>query len=61
MMGRLAWLKVIAQNRRTIFRLIWEGLGGHRTRSQSPDALGLFPDAMVSSVPAEIINSEVES
>src|SRR6266404_3708673 len=60
MMGRLAWLKVIAQNRRTIFKLVWEALRVHRTRSQSPDASNLFPDAMVSSVPAEIATSEVE-
>ncbi len=60
MMGRLAWLKVIAQNRRTIFKLVWEALRAHRTRSQSPDASNLFPDAMVSPLPAEIGISEVE-
>ncbi len=61
MMGRLAWLKVIAQNRRTIFKLVWEALRGHPTRSQSSDAPNLFPDVMVSSVPAEIATAEVES
>ncbi len=60
MMGRLAWLKVIAQNRRTIFSLVWEALRGHRTRGGNPDAQNLFPDVMVSSVPAEIATSEVE-
>jgi radical SAM superfamily enzyme YgiQ (UPF0313 family) len=25
MMGKMAWVKVIAQNRRTIFKLVWEG------------------------------------
>ena len=53
MMGRLAWVKVIAQNRRTIFRLVWEGLRGHRSRRGNPDAPHPFPDAMVASVPAE--------
>src|SRR6267154_979951 len=61
MMGRLAWLTVIAQNRRTIFKLVWEALRGHQTRSQSSDAPNLFPAVMVSSVPAEIATSEVES
>jgi radical SAM superfamily enzyme YgiQ (UPF0313 family) len=60
MMGRLAWVKVIAQNRRTIFSLVWESLRGHRTRSGNPDAPNLFPDAMVLSVPAEVATSEVE-
>jgi len=61
MMGRLAWLKVIAQNRRTIFKLVWEALRGHQTRSQSSDAPNLLPAVMVSSVPAEIATLEVES
>jgi len=60
MMGRLAWLKVIAENRRTIFKLMWEALRAHQTRSQHPDAPNLFPDAMMSSVPTEIATSEVE-
>jgi radical SAM superfamily enzyme YgiQ (UPF0313 family) len=59
MMGRLAWVKVIAQNRRTIFRLVWEALQGHRKRGGNPDAQHPFPDAMVLSVPAEIATSEV--
>jgi len=59
MMGRLAWLKVIAQNRRTILSLVWEALRGRRTRGGNPDAPHPFP-AMLSSVPAEIATSEVE-
>lgn len=27
-MGRFAWLKAIVENRRTIFKLLWQGLGG---------------------------------
>jgi hypothetical protein len=60
MMGRLAWVRVIAQNRRTIFSLVWEALRGHRSRGRNPDAPNPFPDAMLSSVPAEIATSEVE-
>jgi radical SAM superfamily enzyme YgiQ (UPF0313 family) len=60
MMGRLAWLKVIAQNRRTIFRLAWEALRGPQTRGGNLNAPSLFSDATVSSVPIEISTSEVE-
>ena len=59
MMGRLAWVKLIAQNRRTIFRLVWEALWGHRTRGGSHAAPNSSPSPIVSSVPAEIITSEV--
>jgi radical SAM superfamily enzyme YgiQ (UPF0313 family) len=59
MMGRLAWVKLIAQNRRTIFRLVWEALRGHRTLGRSHAAPNTFPGPIVSSVPAEIITSEV--
>jgi len=59
MMGRLAWVKLIAQNRRTIFRLMWEALRGHRTLGRSHAAPNTFPGLIVSSVPAEIITSEV--
>ena len=60
MMGRLAWVKVIAQNRRTIFRLVWEGLRRRRTHGGNSDVPNPFPDAMVSSVPVEIATSEGE-
>jgi len=59
MMGRLAWVKVIAQNRRTILSLVWEALRGRRTRGGNPDAPHPFP-AMLSSVPAEIATAELE-
>src|SRR5438477_4526614 len=60
MMGRMAWLKVVAQSRQSIFRLAWEALRGRGTRSGNHDALNSFPDAMVSSVPAETATLEVE-
>jgi radical SAM superfamily enzyme YgiQ (UPF0313 family) len=59
MMGRLAWVKLIAQNRRTIFRLVWEALRGHRTLGRSRAAPNTFPGPIVSSAPAEIMTSEV--
>src|SRR6201997_4364170 len=37
MMGRLSWLKVIAQNRRTILKLAREAVFGRRSRPRNPD------------------------
>jgi hypothetical protein len=37
MLGRLAWVKVIFQNRRTIFKLLKEAFFGRRARPRSPD------------------------
>ncbi len=37
MMGRFAWLKVIAQNRRTIFKLVKEAVFGRKPRTSNPD------------------------
>src|SRR6201987_3488067 len=37
MMGRFAWLKVIAQNRRTILKLAREAVFGRRSRPRNPD------------------------
>lgn len=36
MLGKLSWLKVIAQNRRTIFKLVREAVFGPRTRPATP-------------------------
>ena len=57
MMGRLAWVKVIAQNRRTILSLVWEALWGRGSRGGNPDSPHPVP-AMLSSVPAEAATSE---
>jgi radical SAM superfamily enzyme YgiQ (UPF0313 family) len=43
MMGRLAWLKVLAQNRQTIVKLVTEAFFGRRTRPANPD----LPDSYV--------------
>ena len=36
MMGKLAWLKVVAENRRTIFKLVVEAVFGRKERPQTP-------------------------
>ncbi|MGA8149467.1 MAG: radical SAM protein [Terriglobales bacterium] len=46
MMGRLAWPKVIAQNRRTILKLVKQGFGSRSERpSRNPDRLGSYVEA----------------
>jgi radical SAM superfamily enzyme YgiQ (UPF0313 family) len=50
MMGRLAWVKLIAQNRRTIFKLVKQGFGGgHDSLSRSPDRPRSYVDAIAPS------------
>src|SRR5246500_4019347 len=44
MMGKLAWLKVVAQNRGTIFKLLKEALLGRRTRPRSPGVQGSYEE-----------------
>ena len=41
MMGQLAWVKVIAQNRRTIFSLVAEAIFGRRKRPKRAVAVGV--------------------
>src|ERR1700751_1025617 len=46
MMGRFAWLKVIAQNRQTIFKLTKEAvLGRRRSRPRNPDLESSYQEA----------------
>src|SRR5207248_7796072 len=44
MMGKMAWLKVVAQNRQTIFKPVREGFFGRRTRPRSPDVEDSYED-----------------
>jgi radical SAM superfamily enzyme YgiQ (UPF0313 family) len=50
MMGRLAWVKLIAQNRRTIFKLVKQGFGGGRgSLSRNPDIARSYVEAIAPS------------
>jgi radical SAM superfamily enzyme YgiQ (UPF0313 family) len=50
MMGRMAWPKWIAQNRRTIFKLIREGFAARRgARARNPDSLRSHVEAIAPS------------
>jgi hypothetical protein len=48
MMGKLAWLRVITQNRRTIFQLVKEAIFGRKTRPQGPDGQVVYADPITS-------------
>jgi hypothetical protein len=46
-MGRLAWVRVITQNRRTIFKLVKEGFGAwRRPRSRSDETFDADPEVI---------------
>jgi radical SAM superfamily enzyme YgiQ (UPF0313 family) len=50
MMGRMAWPKWIAQNRRTIFKLVKHGFGvGRGALSRNPDSLTSYVEAIAPS------------
>jgi len=51
MMGKIAWVKVIAQNRRTIFKLVREGFkpGAWRGAPSRRPPVAVVPEAVVSS------------
>ncbi len=46
MMGRLAWVKLIAQNRRTIFKLVKQGFAGSRRLPANPSPVGPYGEAL---------------
>jgi hypothetical protein len=45
MMGKLAWVKVITQNRRTIFKLVKEAVFGRKARPRGPEAEVAYEEA----------------
>jgi len=45
MLGKLAWLKVVAQNRQTIFKLVLEAVFGRKARRpDTPEGEVLFEE-----------------
>jgi hypothetical protein len=50
----MAWLKVVAQNRRTIFKLVREAFFGRRTRPTKPDAKDVYEHVAVPDVSSEV-------
>jgi hypothetical protein len=56
MMGKIAWLRVVAQNRQTIFKLAREAFFGRRTRPMNPDAKDVYEP-----VPAQDVSGELNA
>jgi radical SAM superfamily enzyme YgiQ (UPF0313 family) len=54
MMGKMAWLKVVAQNRRTILKLAREAIFGRRARPTNPDANDSYGPVAVAEVTSEV-------
>jgi hypothetical protein len=54
MMGKMAWLKVVAQNRRTVLKLVREAFFGRRTRPTSQDAKDLCEPVAAPDVTSEV-------
>jgi hypothetical protein len=52
MMGRFAWLNVVAENRRTIFRLVKEAIFGRRARPRTSNVDLAYKDATAPEVSA---------
>jgi len=53
-MGRRAWLKVIAQNRQTIFKLVKEAVFGRRARLMTSKRERPCEDAVKPEIPGEV-------
>ncbi len=53
MMGKFAWLKVISENRHTIFKLLKEALFGRRPRLDNSDAEASYQEVPVSDVTSD--------
>src|SRR5438128_374924 len=54
MMGKMAWLKVVAQNRQTIFKLVREGFFGRRSHPRNPDVQDSCEDMAAPDVSGEV-------
>jgi hypothetical protein len=50
MLGKLAWVKVVAQNRHTIFKLVKEGFFGRKERPRNIEGEPAFEEAAESEV-----------
>jgi hypothetical protein len=53
MMGKVAWLRVVAQNRHTILKLVREAFFGRKTLPASPAAQDTYGEIAAPNVPAK--------
>jgi hypothetical protein len=54
MMGKIAWLRVVAQNRQTIFKLVKEGFFGRRARPTHPNVQNEYDEVAETDVRGEV-------
>src|ERR1700677_4848958 len=54
MMGKMAWVKVVAQNRRTILRLVREAFFGRWKRPTNPDTKDVYESVVAPEVTREV-------
>ena len=54
MMGRLSWLRVIMQNRRTIFKLLREAVFDRTTRPMTPDGENPYQNTLTPEVAGDV-------
>jgi hypothetical protein len=54
MMGKMAWLKVVAQNRHIILKLVREAFLGRRPRPMNPDTQDAYKPVAATDVPGEL-------
>ena len=45
MMSKFAWVRVVAENRHTIFKLVKEGFFGRKARPRRPEGEPVFEEA----------------
>jgi radical SAM superfamily enzyme YgiQ (UPF0313 family) len=57
MMGRMAWVKMVHENRRTIFKLVREACFGRKAKPKNPASQGMPVDV----VPAPKVQSEISA
>jgi radical SAM superfamily enzyme YgiQ (UPF0313 family) len=50
MMGRVAWLKVIVQNRQTIFKLLWEACVGRKAQPGTAESQNAAEDVVATEI-----------
>ncbi len=54
MLGKLAWLKVVSENRRTIFKLVREAFFGRNALPKRPQAEGAYEEVATPEVSGEV-------
>ena len=54
MLGKMAWVKMISDNRKTIFRLVTEAIFGRRERPKPAVPVGVYGEPVTTEITHEI-------